>query len=71
MRDYRILGDESKPDSPLQLLAEGKLEKPVSLDSDPTTALNQLPKHGDTGYNGAKLFIRLGDNIYKFTGTLV
>ena len=71
MRNYGISGEESRPDSPLQLLAEGKLEKPIALDAAPTTALNQLPKHGDTGYVNNDLYVRLGDTIVKFAGTAV
>ena len=68
MREY--IGKDFPADSFERHVLENGLGKPQTLDAAPTTAGNQLPKHGDSGWFGTDLFINLNGNIYSIQLTL-
>ena len=66
-----LIGDEAKPDGALSKIVHGALGLPLTLDAAPTTAGNELAKHGDIGHFSTNLYIRLGDTIYSVSLTAV
>lgn len=69
MRPFPTFGNDSEPTSVAQRVIRDALGPILELDEDPTTSGNQLPNHGDLGYRGNNIFIRLGATIVKFSGT--
>lgn len=66
-----LKGEAQKPDSFENYVLSNALNKPVALDSAPTTGNNQLPKDGDIGWVGSSIYIRLGATIRKIDFTNV
>jgi len=71
MISFPLFGENAQADSPFKKIIDGAQGVILILDSAPTTAGNQLPKHSDCGFFGNDLYINLNGTTVKFTGTAV
>ena len=71
MRPFPTFGNDSEPTSATQRIIQGALDIPFELDAAPTTSEGQLAKHGDIGYFGTNLYLRLGATTYRVALTAV
>lgn len=71
MKQFAVEGDDSKPNSPIQKLINGTLGIPVLLTTTPTTAGNELSRHGDNGFCSAddSFYINLFGRTFKISLT--
>lgn len=66
-----LKSDEINADGTLKKIVGVAMSSPTTLDAAPTTAGNQLPRHGDWGFYSTKLYLNLGGTVYRFDGTAV
>lgn len=67
----RPAGIQLEQDSVEEHIIEEGFGIPIELGAAPTTSGGELPKHGDAGWFGTNLYLNLGGNVYRFSGTLV
>ena len=73
MLDITLPDNDSRPDSPLQMINQKAMPTPTQLSAALTAsnALQVLPRHGMWAASGATLYLNQAGHVYSYAGTLI